>query len=50
MKVGVQLSERIFNGGASVVFAASDPFSYILSLFLFLVLFLASGNFIDRFR
>jgi 4-hydroxybenzoate polyprenyltransferase/phosphoserine phosphatase len=33
-----------------VVFAASDPFSYILSIFLFLVLFLASGNFIDRLR
>jgi 4-hydroxybenzoate polyprenyltransferase len=33
-----------------VVFAASDPFSYILSIFLFFVLFLASGNFIDRFR
>jgi H+/Cl- antiporter ClcA len=33
-----------------VVFAARDPFSYILSIFLFLVLFLASGNFIDRFR
>ena len=33
-----------------VVFAASDPFSYILSVFFFLVLFLASGTFIDSFR
>ena len=33
-----------------VVFAASDPFSYILSFFFFLVLFLASGTFIDSFR
>ncbi len=33
-----------------VVFAASDPFSYILSFFFFLILFLASGTFIDSFR
>lgn len=33
-----------------VVFAASDPFSYILSVFFFLILFLASGTFIDSFR
>ena len=50
MTASVESSTRIKLSEDPVVFAASDPFSYILGIFLFLVLFLASGNFIDRFR